>query len=216
MIPPTIEQIIETLMYQVVVGKAHLNVAAGLADSDPVLFAMAKTFFAMTLDAHHYSALMYAARVHDTQRNAVNIETLLRRAEEEKHLAKKPGDEVDQAIHDAKKQLHEIRDLLDELEKRRNRRLAHTDPRTLNDPNLAVVAAKEDYANLEKLFGKTGNIVNEFSRLFRDITGILEILDQSDYKRVLDSLFEEKCRQVKQYEKEFGAPAPFQKPRNYR
>jgi hypothetical protein len=53
---------IETLMYQVVVGKAHLAVAAGLADSDPVILKMAKTFFAMTLDAHFYSSLTYAAR----------------------------------------------------------------------------------------------------------------------------------------------------------
>ena len=216
MSPPTIEQIIEALMYQVIVGKAHLKVAAGLANSDPVLLAMAKTFFAMTLDAHHYSALMYAARVHDTQRNAVTVETLLRRAEEEKHRAKKPVSEVDEAIQDARKQLSEIADLLDELEKRRNRRLAHTDPRTLNDPNLAVAATKEDYENLEKLFKKTGDIVNEFSRLFRDITGILEILGESDYKSVLDLLYNEKCRQVMQYETEFGAPAPFQRPRDYR
>jgi hypothetical protein len=49
MTPPTIEQIIETLMYQVV-----------------VILRMARTFFAMSLDAHFYSSLMYAAREHDT------------------------------------------------------------------------------------------------------------------------------------------------------
>src|SRR5580704_4437236 len=95
----TIEQIIEALMYQVVVGKAHLAVAAGLADSDPVILGMAKTFFAMTLDSHLYSSLMYAARIHDTQRNAVTMKTLLQRAKDEKGKAKYSAVEVEEAVN---------------------------------------------------------------------------------------------------------------------
>jgi len=213
MTSPTIEQVIETLMYQVVVGKAHLAVAAGLADSDPVLLGMAKTFFAMTIDAHLYSSLMYAARVHDTQRNAVTMETLLQRASQEKGAAKHGSSvEVERAIESAQNVLTELGKLLESLKERRNRRLAHTDSRTLTNPSLAATIVEEDYENLAKIFDRTGGILNEFSRLFRDITGILEILDQTDYENVIESLFKTKCEQVQQYEKEFG-PAPFPRPK---
>jgi len=72
---------------------------------------------------------------------------------------------------------------------------------------------QEDYENLKKIFAETGNIVNEFSRLFRDITGIIEIMDQTDYKNVIEFLFKAKCEQVHQYEAEFGEPAPFPRPK---
>ena len=197
---PTIEQIIETPMYQVVAGKAYLKVAAGLAESDPVILGMAKTFFAMTLDSHLYSSLMYAARIHDTQRNAVTMKTLLQRAKEEKGKAKYGAAEVEKAVSSAESKLAELEDLLESLKDRRNQRLAHNDPRTPTDPSLAAAVMQEDYENLKRIFAETGKTVNEFSRLFRDVTGILEILDQEDYKSVIEVLFKarwNKCTNMK-------------------
>ena len=62
---PTVEQILGNFIHQVVVGKAHLVVAKGLAESDPVVLAAASVFFAMSIDSHLYSSQMHAARLHD-------------------------------------------------------------------------------------------------------------------------------------------------------
>jgi hypothetical protein len=48
------------IVAQIVVGKAHLIVARGLSESDPIVLHAAKTFFAMTIDSHIYSAQMHA------------------------------------------------------------------------------------------------------------------------------------------------------------
>jgi len=212
--PPTIEQIIERLMQQVVYGKAHLAVASGLADSDPVILDMAKAFFGMTLDAHFYSALMYAARVHDTQNKAVTMTTLLERAGKEK--AKYGSDaEVEQAIKAVEDKLTGgLVGSLKTLTDRRNQWLAHNDPRTLTNPAFAISVVKGDYEDLDKIYRETGQIVNEFSRLYRDVTGNLDLLSQTDYKSVLECLLKVKTEQVRRFEKEFpGTPVPFAKPK---
>ena len=79
-----------------------MKVAEGLTESDPVVLNAARTFFAMTIDAHLYFALMSAARIHDSQSNAVTIRTLLQRASQE---SPKYGNEheLKAAIVDAEK-----------------------------------------------------------------------------------------------------------------
>jgi hypothetical protein len=211
---PTIEQIISKLMYQVVVGKAHLLVAKGLADSDPVVLNAAKVFFAMSIDAHLYSSQMYAARLHDRPRGAVTVSTLMKRADEEAGTAKYgSADDVRAAIASAQKALSDLVGPLKALTDHRNEWLAHTDPRTITDPVKAAAAAGLRFPELETIYVRTGNIVNEFSRLYRDVTGNLEIIDQTDYETVVEFVSAAKCEQVRRYEAEFGAPAPFPRPK---
>lgn len=212
---PTIEQIISNLMNRIVVGKAHLVVAKGLADSDPAVLAAAKVFFAMTIDAHLYAAQMIAAGLHDSTRGAVTVQTLRKRAMEATCIAKHGSDdEVKAAISDSEKTLSELSKRLKALEKRRNAWLAHTDPRTITDPTRVAAAAAVNIADLEAVFGRTGEIVNEFSRLYRNITGVLDVLDQTDFETVIQFVSAAKCEQVRLYEAEFGAPAPFPRPKD--
>lgn len=211
---PTIEAITTRLMNQVVVGQAHLVAAKGLADSDPVVLNAAATFFAMSIDSHLYSAEMYAARLHDTQRRAVTIHTLLERADKEAGTAKYgTTSEVRAAVSFSEKILSELAGPLNTLNKRRNLWLAHTDPRTLTDPVKMAAVVAANFADLAKIYVGSGSIVNEFSRLFRDITGILELIGQTDYQTVIEFVSATKCEQVRRYEAEFGKPAPFPRPK---
>jgi len=204
-------------MNQVVVGQGHLVVARGLANSDPVVLNAATVFFGMSIDAHIYASQMYAARLHDRTRGTVTVRTLLKRARTEAGTAKYGcANDVRAAIAFSEKVLSELAGPLKALTIRRNAWLAHTDPRTITDPVKVAAAAGPHFVDLETIFVRTGNIVNEFSRLYRDITGILEMLDQTDYETVIEFVSAAKCEQVRQYEAEFGTPAPFPRPKGCR
>ena len=68
--------------------------------------------------------------------------------------------------------------------------------------------------DLKTIFEATSRIVNEFSRLYRDIYSDPSIIGQSDYEMVVGYVSDVKCQQVYEYEKENG-PASFPRPANY-
>jgi hypothetical protein len=212
---PPLDAIISSLLQQLAYGKAHLRIAKGLAESDPVVLNAAKTFFAMTIDSHVYMAQMHAARLHDDQNRAVTVSTLLDRAEKEAGTAKVgTASEVRSAIKEARTSLAAHAASLKALDTRRNTWLAHNDPRTLTDPVMMAEAAKLSFTELDRIFNETGKLVNEFSRLFRDITAIFDhLIDQDDYHTVIEFVSKVKCEQVQQYEEEFKVAAPFPRPK---
>ncbi|MGZ4731003.1 MAG: AbiU2 domain-containing protein [Terriglobales bacterium] len=187
--PPTIEQIISSLVGQVVFGRAHLVLAKGLANSDPVVLNTATVFFGMSIDAHFYASQMHAARLHDDSTpRAVTVRTLLKRAGEEAGRAKygSAGD-VREAITFSEKTLSELAGPLKALTLRRNAWLAHIDERTITDPVKVAAAAGPHFPDLETIFDRTGDIVNKFSCLYRGIfVGNFKILDQTDYEKVIE------------------------------
>ena len=201
-------------MNQVAIGKAHLAVAKGLAASDPVVLNAARTFFAMTIDSHVYSAQMHAARLHDATRGTVTVKTLLQRAEQEAGTAQygSPSD-VREAISYSQRILSILGKPLYRLINRRNVWLAHNDPRTLTDPQKMAAMASPTFRDLRWIFAGTGRIVNEFSRLYRDVTGILDLVSLDDYETVIEFVSRVKCQQLKSYEAEFNEPPPFPRPR---
>lgn len=207
-----IDDIIGDLLYQVAAGKAHMDLAERLTETDPVVLNAARTFFAMTIDAHLFVALMYAARIHDDQRNATTIHTLLERAavSSAKHGT---ATEVLAAINSAKHTLKGLGRELKRLNTWRNRRLAHNQ-NIMTDPAFATMEAKKESGDLRAIYEGTGKILNEFSRLYRDVYAVLDIIGQDDYATVLEFVSDAKCRQAKEYEREFGEPAPFPRPRN--
>ncbi len=186
--PPTIEQIISTLISQVAYGKDHLVVARGLVNSEPVVLTAAAIFFGMSIDAHFYASQMHAARLHDSTRGALTVGTLLKRAKEEAGTAKYgSADDVRAAIASSKKILSELAGPLKALTIRRNVWLAHTDPSTITDPLKVAAAAAGHFPDLDVIFGRTGDIVNKFSGLYRDIfVGDFKILGQTDYEKVIE------------------------------
>ena len=189
-----------------------MDLAERLTEADPVVLNTARTFFAMTIDAHLFVALMYAARIHDDQRNATTIQTLLERAavSSAKHGT---ATEVRAAIKSAKHTLKALARELKRLDTWRNRRLAHNQNR-LTDPAFATMEAKKESGDLRAIYEGTGKILNEFSRLYRDVYAVLDIIGQDDYATVLEFVSDAKCEQAKEYEREFGEPPPFPRPKN--
>jgi hypothetical protein len=210
--PRSIDEILADLAYHTAAGTAHMDVAEGLSKVDPVVLNSARTFFAMTIDAHLFYALMAAARMHDDQRNAITIYTLLERAATEPAKFDNGG-EVATAITSAEATLAGLKREVERLDTWRNRRLAHNQS-LLSDPAFAVQQTKEYERDLRTIFEATSRIVNEFSRLYRDIYSDPSIIDQTDYEMVVGYVSDVKCQQVHEYEKEFG-PAPFPRPANY-
>jgi hypothetical protein len=69
---------------------------------------------------------------------------------------------------------------------------------------------------LKTIFEATSRIVNEFSRLYRDIYSDPSIISQTDYEMVVGYVSDAKCQQVYEYEKKKeNRPAPFPRPANY-
>ena len=134
--PRSIDEILADLAYHTAAGTAHMEVAEGLSRVDTVVLNTARTFFAMTIDAHLYYALMAAAKMHDDQRNAVTIHTLMERAATVPAKFDKGG-EVAAAIISAKATLAGLKAELERLDTWRNRRLAHNQS-LLSDPAFAV------------------------------------------------------------------------------
>jgi hypothetical protein len=207
-----INEILADLAYHTAAGTAHMELAKGLSKVDPVVLNSAQTFFAMTIDAHLFCALMAAARMHDDQRNAITIHTLLERAAAEPAKFDKGG-EVVAAITSAKATLAGLNRELSRLDTWRNRRLAHNQS-LLSDPAFAVQQTKEYERDVTTIFVATSRIVNEFSRLYRDIYSDPSIIGQTDYEMVVGYVSDVKCQQVYEYEKEFGT-APFPRPADY-
>jgi hypothetical protein len=210
--PRSIDEILADLAYHTAAGTAHMEVAEGLSRVDTVVLNFARTFFAMTIDAHLYYALMAAAKMHDDQRNAVTIHTLMERAATVPAKFDKGG-EVAAAIMSAKATLAGLKTELERLDTWRNRRLAHNQS-LLSDPASAVQQTKEYERDLRIIFAATSRVVNEFSRLYRDIYSDPSIIGQTDYEVVVGYISDVKCQQVYEYEKEFG-PAPFPRPASY-
>ncbi len=210
--PRSIDEILADLAYHTAAGSAHTEVAEGLSKVDPVVLNSAQTFFAMTIDAHLFYALMAAARMHDDQHNAITIHTLLERAATEPANFDKGG-EVSAAITSAKATLAGLKKELERLDTWRNRRLAHNQS-LLRDPAFAVKQTKEYARDMATIFEATSRIVNEFSRLYRDIYSDPSIIGQTDYEMVVGYVSDVKCQQVYEYEKKNG-PAPFPRPANY-
>jgi hypothetical protein len=127
-----------------------MEVAEGLSKVDPVVLDSARSFFAMTIGAHLFYALMAAARMHDDQRNAITIHTLLERAATEPANFDKGG-EVAAAITSAKATLAGLKKKLERLDTWRNRRLAHNQS-LLSDPAFAVQQTREYERDLTTIF----------------------------------------------------------------
>jgi hypothetical protein len=67
---------------------------------------------------------------------------------------------------------------------------------------------------LSKVLAETGRIISEINVVYRGAASNFEFLGVDDYQMALSLISEAKCAQVEKWEKEFGTPAPFDRPRN--
>ncbi len=202
--------VLDRLMQEVVIGKAHLKIWEGLAKAlseTPQLADVARTFFGLTLQAHIEQAFLHAARLYDSKRGAVTARSLLTLAERKagKFQNARPG-KVREIISRARQQLGAVEPLLDAVQTRRNKMLAHLDPQTIFDPSKVAKSSQTTIKKMEKMFDAAGNVVNEISGSYRGSTSVLDLFDTSDFENMLTVIKRGKRAQFEEYEKEFGRP----------
>ena len=211
---PTIDQLLASLIHEVLCGKAYLEIGKGLAGADPVVLNTAHTFFGLTLEASLQRSHMFAAKLYDKKTGTVTVTSLLDAAEfyagAFKHGTRQ---EVRDAVEDARKRMTALLPVLTAVRDRRNQAIAHLDPKTVTDPKALETEAKLTVKDLENIFAETGTILNEFSRLWKDTTAVMEFIGDDDYTMALDLIADEKHTQVDKYEAEFKEPCPFPRPK---
>lgn len=213
-VKPTIDQLLASLIHEVLCGKAYLEIGKGLAGADPVVLSTSPTFFGLTLEASLQMSQMFAAKLYDKKTGTVTVTSLLDAAEFYAGVFKHgTRQEVCDAVKDAQKRIAEILPILKAVRDRRNQAIAHLDPKTVTDPKALETEAKLTVKDLEKIFEETGAILNEFSRLWKDTTAAMEFIGDDDYTMALDLIADAKHAQVDKYEAEFKQPCPFPRPR---
>jgi len=112
----------------------------------------------MTIHAHIDRAQMLAAKLFDTQNNAMTIEHLLAQAQQHVNAFKKP-DEVQAIIGDAREKIRSLDPRIKGLRQKRSRILAHSDPTIITDPVSLEKAAKVSFIDLHKIFSVAEDII---------------------------------------------------------
>jgi hypothetical protein len=213
MTKPTISQILTSLKHEVVFGKAYLTIAKGLGEADPVVLGTGRTFFGLTIESSLYMAQMYAAKLYDTTRAAVTVQSLIRAAKSQANDFKYgTPQEVTTALKEAETRINGLNTILTAIKDRRNQLLAHLDPRTVKDPAGLASRAKLTFTELGRVFSETGVVLNELSRLWEDVTSSMELVDDDDYLGALSRIAEAKHVEADKYEAEFKQTAPFPRP----
>ena len=210
----TVEQMLDALMNEVVIGKVHLAIGSGLQKADPVVLATAQVFFGFTRAAHLEAAQLYAARLFDKTSGTVTMLLLLKRLEK-KPGALKNGNPADlrRVICEAELKIRGLKTPLNAIMLRRNEWLAHTDPQTIINPGRLDQEAALTNPDIETIFGVAAEILNEIASLVSGVTTWPNLLDDDDYEHAMKLIADAKCAEVRAFEAEFGAPAPFPRPR---
>lgn len=210
---PSLQEILTSLITEVVWGRTHLKIAKAIRAADPAVIHTAPTFFGLTCDAHLDAAQLYAAKLHDKTRGSITIKSALDEAERiAGTFSDSSAQEVRRTIASAKAQLVDFEKTLSSIETRRNEYLAHVDPQTILDPTALNDRAALTIDELEHLFVETGNILNDISQLRDGTLSVLELADSEDYTTAFRLIAEAKCAQAEEFERQFKEPWPYERP----
>ena len=208
-----LQQIVNSLISEVVFGRTHLKLAKAIRTADPAVVHTARTFFGLTHDAHINAALMYAAKLHDKSHGTITIRSALDAAQRVAGtFVHATAENVRKILSLAEAQLSQFERTLSAIEARRNQYLAHLDPKMVLDPTEIDAQATITIDELDSLFVETGNILNDISQTHHGVFSGLELIDADDYENALRLIAEAKCAQADEYEEEFKEPWPHERP----
>ena len=211
---PTIDQILNSLTNEVLMGRAYLTIADGLKDWDPIVLKCSPTFFGLSVEASLQMSQMYVAKLYDKTKGAITVKSLLDRAKiEASTFTHGTAQQVELAVKESQNRIDGLQGILKSIQKRRNEALAHLDPRTVVDPVGLATRAKLTIADLKKVFDETSIILNKVLCLWKDTYASLEFIGSDDYKTALELIADAKHAQVDRWEKEFpNTPCDFPRP----
>lgn len=151
-------------------------------------------------------AQMAVARLYDKANRAVTMQkTLDQAALEITSFQRGTKQEVSKAIADSKKVVVRLEPVLASIRQRRNKWLAHLDPRTVADPKALAARAKLTLPDLDRAFSESEEMLVKLSCLYEGTVGKLEYIGGDDYKTALDWIRRAKCAWIEKYEQEFGS-----------
>jgi hypothetical protein len=184
---PDTQRIIDRLIHEFRQGNTALKIAMGLLAADPTVIQIAPVFFGLTIEGNLYLAQMYAAKMYDSHRAAITINTLIQRCEDEaKTFNHATEAKVLEEVAWCREAVASIQTILRAITKRRNQALAHLDPRFVQDPVAFNTSAALTIPDLVTVFERTDKILQRIDAVHSGTIGGLGYLGPNDYKVVLD------------------------------
>ena len=203
---PTLNQVLDALKRQVLVGKSYLDLANGLLQADPIILQTAPTFLGLTADGSIELAQMTIARLYDKTTGAVTVKSMLDQAELDVGFFRRGNvQQIEALIADSRIAVLKLEPVLVSIRKRRNEWLVHLDPRTVADPKALAAKAKLTIPDLERAFKETEEMLIKMSSLYQGTIGDLRFVGGDDYKTALDWIRRAKCAFIEGFEKEHGS-----------
>ena len=201
---PTLKQILDALIKQVLVGRTYLNTAKGLLLADSVVLQSAPIFFGIVVDGSLELAQMAIAGLYDSTRNKMSVPTLLKRAEKEVGTFTRGNEqEVKTAIVYSQKLVDGLETVIASIEERRNGWLANLDPQTIGDHKALDAKAELTVPDLERSFKDTEAILLKMSALYDGTACESDFVIGNDHEVALDWIRRAKCAYIERYETMF-------------
>jgi hypothetical protein len=202
----TLNELLNALEHQVLLGKTYLAITVGLREAEPVVRGAAPTFFGLMSDGSAILAQMALARLYDENGGRVTIEDMLDLAAEQPcSFQGGASDEVHAAIARARSTVNSLGSVLAAITHRRNTWFAHIDPRAIRDPGGHEEKAKLTLPQLQEAFARTEEIVKEFTRLLDGRIGPIQFMDDNDFTELFTIIRGSVAAKMKEFDKQFEA-----------
>jgi HEPN superfamily AbiU2-like protein len=214
-----VEKILARLKESVVMGKAHLSIGRGLAEAftqDPIIGSVAHVFWGMTITAHLDAAQLLAFKLFDSQPRSMTLEYLLELSMDGVTFQKAKPEQVLELISTQRARITSIRPRLAPIDAKRNRIIAHADPTVITDPEKIGKQTRVTFDDLDSIFKIAGQILNNVSVAFHDVSSVFDLADVDDYQSVIQRVADAKHEEADKYEREFKETAPFPRPKTAR
>jgi len=204
--------LLDRLAQEVFLGRTHLWIWRYLNNAlveKPNVGKEARCFFTLTLRAHSDEAFMHLARLFDTTKGSVSLRTLpkLARSNATMFQEMKGQQVLSQLLPEQEHLIHELEAAAKPVKRRRHTLLAHLDPQAVTNFEGLAKEAMVTVGSLEKLYQGAGEVVNAFSRPYRNSMNAMELVGWEDYKRVVELVERGIAAEHEEFEKRWG-PAP--------
>ena len=215
---PPLAESLKSLYDEVLIGRAHLTIAQGLAkchNEDPPITNVAPAFFGLSITAHLEAAQLYAAKLFEkNSKESLSLVSMLEHIENTPSILTGVSEErALEIVQSCRALISGVVDRLTPLRVRRDKILAHLDRETVTDPAKITVRAELYFKDLERFFQVAAVGVSRISgrQLFDDEQ--VRLMNESDYEQAIRRIGEAKHAEAAKYEHEFGVPCDWPLPK---
>ena len=200
---------LDKLTAEAYLGRTHLWIWRYLTNAlieKPDVAESARVFFTLTLRSHMDEAFLHLSRLFDPKRGTLSLRMLLQCAEtnagmfEKADAASVRSALVPKLRLSLEKMGKQVRPVLN----RRNKILAHLDPRTATDFAAVAKDSAITLGEMESLYANSGDMVNEISNLYRGSSNAMEIIGWDDFRRMVELMDRGRKADLDELEGKYG------------